>query len=66
MSTMNSEVYDALIDACATETKAREAAKSIAQCDGDIAEIKASLLVIKWMVGFVLAFVVAMTWRMFG
>ena len=25
-------------------------------------EIKASLLVIKWMVGFV----VAMTWRMFG
>ena len=48
------------------ETKAREAAKSIAQYDGDIAEIKASLLVIKWMVGFVLAFVVAMTWRMFG
>ena len=34
-------------------------AKSIAQYDGDIAEIK-------WMVGFVLAFVVAMAWRMFG
>ena len=68
MSTMNSEVYDALIDAGATETKAREASKSIAQCDGDIAAemIKASLLVIKWMVGFVLAFVAAMTWRMFG
>ena len=68
MSTMNSEVYDALIDAGATETKAREAAKSIAQYDSDIAAemIKASLLVIKWMVGFVLAFVAAMTWRMFG
>ena len=66
MSTMNSEVYDALIDAGATETKAREAAKSVAQYDGDIAGIKASLLVIKSMVGFVLAFVVAMTWRMFG
>ena len=68
MSTMNSEVYDALIDAGATETKAREAATSIAQYDSDIAAemIKASLLVIKWMVGFVLAFVAAMTWRMFG
>ena len=41
-------------------------AKPIAQYDGDIVEIKASLLVIKWMVGFVLAFVVAMAWRMFG
>ena len=66
MSTMNSEVYDALIDAGADETKAREAAKSIAQYDSDLAEIKASLLVLKWMVGFVLAFVVAMTWQMFG
>ena len=65
MSTMNTEVYDALIDAGADETKAREAAKSVAQYDTDIAEMKASLLVLKWMVGFVLAFVVAMAWRMF-
>ena len=61
MSTMNSEVYDALVDAGADETKAREAAKSVAQYD--IAEIKASLLLIKWMVGFVLAFVVALAWH---
>ena len=65
MSTMNTEVYDALIDAGADETKAREAAKSVVQYDTDIAEMKASLLVLKWMVGFVLAFVVAMAWRMF-
>lgn len=65
MSTMNSEVYDALIDAGADETKAREAAKSVAQYDTDIAEIKASLLVLKWMTGFILAFVVALTWRAF-
>lgn len=65
MSTMNSEVYDALIDAGADETKAREAAKSVAQYDTDIAEIKASLLVLKWMAGFILAFVVALTWRAF-
>ena len=54
MSTMNTEVYDALVDAGADETKAR------------IAEIKASLLVLKWMVGFVLAFVVALVWRTFA
>ena len=65
MSTMNSEVYDALIDAGADKNKAREAAKSIAQYDTDIAEIKASLLVLKWMAGFILAFVVAPTWRVF-
>ena len=63
---MNTEVYDALLDAGADETKAREAAKSITQYGSDIAEIKASLLVLKWMVGFVLAFVVALTWRAFA
>ena len=66
MSTMNSEVYDALVSAGADEAKAREAAKSVAQYDSDIAEIKASLLVLKWMVGFVLAFVVALVWRDFA
>ena len=30
------------------------------------AEIKASLLLLKWMVGFTLAFVVAMTWWVFA
>ena len=34
---MNTEVYDALVDAGADETKAREAAKSVAQYDSDIA-----------------------------
>jgi len=65
MSTMNSEVYDALMDAGADETKAREAAKSVARYDTDIAEIKASLLLLKWMSGFILAFVVALAWRVF-
>ena len=72
MSTMNSEVYDALVSAGADEAKAREAAKSVAQYDRDIsdirtslADIKASLRVIQWMFGFTLAFVVALTWRAF-
>ena len=66
MSTMNSEVYDALVDAGADEAKAREAAKSVARYDSDIAEIKASLLLLKWMGGFTLAFVVALAWRVFA
>ena len=65
MSTMNAEVYDALLGAGAGETKAREAAKSVARYDTDIAEIKASLLLLKRMAGFTLAFVVALTWRAF-
>ena len=100
MSTMNSEVYDALVDAGADEAKAREAAKSVARYDNDVAEIKASLLPLEWnkavprpstalvgataiplrgiakrprqrsplewMVGFTLAFVVAVAWRTFA
>ena len=63
MSTMNSEVYAALIEAGVTEDKAREAAKSVAQYDTDIAEMKASPLLLKWMVGFNLAFSAAILWR---
>ena len=47
MSTMNSEVYDALIDAGADRSKAREAAKSVAQYDRNIGDIKTSLADIK-------------------
>ena len=72
MSTMNSEVHDALLSAGADEAKAREAAKSVARYDSDmgdiktsLADIKASLRIIQWMFGFTLAFVVALTWRVF-
>ena len=63
---MNSEVDAALVNASAAEEKAREAAMSVARYDTDIAEIKASLLLLKWMSGFVLTFVVATTWRVFA
>jgi hypothetical protein len=66
MSTMNTELYDALKSAGAEENKAREAAKSVAQYDKDMAEIKASQMLIKWMVGFNLAFTVAVVWKIFG
>ena len=41
--------------------KARESAIHVAPNDSDVAEIKAILLVIKWMVVFVLAFFAAIT-----
>ena len=66
MSMMNCEVYDALVDAGADEAKAREAAKSVVRHDGDVAGIKASLLLLEWMTGFTLAFVVAVAWRTFA
>lgn len=72
MSTMNSEVCDALVSAGADEVKAREAAKSVARYDSDMGHVKtslvdieASLRIIRWMFGFTLAFVVALTWRVF-
>ena len=46
MSTMNNEFYDALIDAGADESRAREAAKSVVCNDTGIGEIKASLLLL--------------------
>ncbi len=65
MSTMISEVYNALISAGADETKAREAAKAVAEYDKDIPEIKASLMLIKGMLGFNLAFTLAVVWKVF-
>ena len=59
MSAMNSEIHAALVETGTGEDRAREAAKSVARYDTDIAEIKASLLPLKWMVGFTPAFVVA-------
>ena len=63
---MNSEVCDALVNASADETKARGVAKSAARYDSDIAAIKASLLLLEWMVGFVPAFVTALVRRNFA
>lgn len=71
-STMNREFHDALLSAGADEAKARAAAISVARYDGDfggtetsLADIKSSLVLLKWMVGFTLALVVALTWRVF-
>jgi hypothetical protein len=65
MTTMISEVYDALVSAGAPEEKARKAAESLTKNDDRLAKIEGELLVIKWMMGFVLAFQVAIVAKLF-
>ncbi len=48
MSTMNSEIYTALIEAGSSEEKARAAAVSVTDYERNINEVKSDLKVIKW------------------
>jgi uncharacterized protein Yka (UPF0111/DUF47 family) len=77
MATMISEVYDALRDAGASEEKARKAAEVLAnyesrfdRIESDIAafraEVRGEFSLVKWMLGFVLVFVVALTFKAFS
>ena len=59
MTTMIAEVYDALVAAGSPEDKARRAAEAIAAYENRFGKIEADLNLLKWMVGFVLAFCVA-------
>lgn len=58
MSTMNAEMYDALIAAGAPEEKARAAAISMAEeslaTKADIHRIEKELTVIKWMLALII------------
>jgi hypothetical protein len=89
MTTMNAELYDALLAAGSPEDKARKAAEAMAGYDAyeqrlgrieldlgelkrDVADVKRSVatlerdnLLIKWMLGFVLAFQVALFIKLF-
>jgi hypothetical protein len=60
MTTMITELYDALKDAGANEEKAREAAETVAAYGNRFAKIEADLGILKRMVGFNLAGTVAL------
>lgn len=69
---MISELYDALKEAGATEDKARAAASAVAQWENrfDKIEIKLTIMegkidLLKWMIGFNLAFSMAVVWKVF-
>ena len=65
MSTMISEVYDALKEAGSSDEKARAAAIAIAQYDLEISSSKSDLMLLKWMVGFNIALTTAILWKLF-
>ena len=55
MSAIVKEVYDAFLEAGVSDEKATEAAKAIANYDAKFNKIEADLLILKWMVGLVIA-----------
>ncbi len=65
MTTMVVEIYDAFRDAGASEEKAKKAAEAMANYDNRFSRIEADLLVVKWMVGTILAGVTALVLRAF-
>ena len=55
MNVIVKEVYDAFREAGVSEEKSTEAAKAVADFDTRFAKLEADLLVLKWMVGLVIA-----------
>ena len=56
MTTMNTEIYDALIDAKVSEKKARAAAQSVASIDqtatkADVRVVNTKITMLMWMTG---------------
>ena len=66
MTTMISEVHDALLSAGAPEDKARKAAEAIANYENRFNRIEGELMLLKWMMGFNLAFTLAILWKIFS
>lgn len=58
MTTMIAEVYDALLEAGASQEKARQAAASIGGYDNHFNQIDASIRLLQWQVGAVWAVLV--------
>jgi len=56
---MQSEVFDAFRSIGVAEDKAAKAAAALNERDKDVAALKSDMAMMKWMMGFVLAFQVA-------
>ena len=65
MSTMIVEVYEALKEEGASDAKAQAAASAISDYDMRFIKIEADLLVLKWMVGAILAGVTSLVIKAF-
>jgi hypothetical protein len=56
---MQTEVFEAIRAIDIPEDKALKAAAALSKRDDDVASLKADTSILKWMMGFVLAFQVA-------
>lgn len=65
MSIIISEVYDAFIAAGTPEEKAKKAAEAMANYEARFNKIDLQLHLLKWMVGFNLAFTMAIVYKLF-
>lgn len=65
MSVLQSEVFEAFRAIDIPEDKALRAAEALGKRDDDVTSIRSELLLLKWMMGFVLAFQVAIFARLF-
>lgn len=65
MSVMQSEVFEAFRAIDIPEDKALKAATALSKRDDDVSSLKGELLVLKWMMGFVLAFQLAIFVKLF-
>ncbi len=66
MTTMISEVYDALKSAGADDQKARAAAEAMANSHNEILRLWGRIELLQWMVGFNLIISVATLWKLFS
>ena len=62
---MIEELYDALIEAGASEAKARAAARAMTNYETRSSKIESDINLLKWMCGFNLAMTVAILFRVF-
>lgn len=65
MTQMQSEVFEAFRSIDATEEKALKTAAALSKRDDDVASLRSERMAIKWMMGFVLAFQVAIFAKLF-
>jgi hypothetical protein len=65
MPLMLSKLYDALLEAGASDVKAREAAEELAAYENRFQRIETDLSVLKWMACFNLIVTLGVLWRVF-
>ncbi|MFS2011894.1 hypothetical protein ACCD06_18730 [Azospirillum sp. CT11-132] len=65
MTAMQSEVYEAFRSIDVPEDKAVKAAAALSKRDDDVGTLKSDMNLMKWMLGFVLAFQIGIFVKLF-